>query len=245
MNSVQQPKIQLLESFKLSRSCNNSAKHTNLDGLPLRIILVAQKQPLCGNFMRHLIYIVALLVLGCDGQTNHKTYKFSSIGWTVEVPSDLKIIDSLTLNKINSDGERLVQDAYNTNTKIPAPHSLISFKKGEDNVFVCNTTPFDTTKDGNWNEHFQFLKELAFKTLQNSTQDIKNVQIDTSSSIETIDNKLMNTFSLKVIVPNQKNVTMNLLSILRNGFDVGFTIVSQDEKIKNRFYEILRTSKFD
>ena len=157
--------------------------------------------------MRHLIYILALLLLGCKEQSNFKTYKFNSIGWTIKIPSDLKIIDSLTLSKINSDGEKLVQDAYNTDTKISAPHSLISFKKDDANVFVCNTTPFDTTKDGSWNEHIQFLKELSFKTLQNSTKDIKDVQIGTSSSVETIDNKLLNAFSLKVIVPNQKDVT--------------------------------------
>ena len=195
--------------------------------------------------MRHLIYILALFILGCDGQTNYKIYKFNSIGWTVKVPSDLKIIDSLTLNQINSNGEKQIQDAYNTETKITPPQSLISFKKDDANVFVCNTTPFDTTKDGSWNEHVQSLKDISFKTLRNSTQNIKNVQIDTSSSVETIDNKLMNTFSLKIIVPNQKDVSMDLISVLRNGFDVGFTIVYQDKKAKDRFYNILRTSKFD
>ena len=194
--------------------------------------------------MRHLTYIFALLFLGCHGQTNYKQYNFSPIGWTVKVPSDFNIIDSLTLNEINSDGKKLVQNAYNTETNIPAPHTLISFKKGESNVFVCNTIPFDTTKDGSWNEHVQFLKEVTFKTLQTSTQDIKNVKIDTSSSIEIIDNIIFNKLNLRVVVPNQKDVNMSLFSTLKNGYDVGITIVYQDEKIRERFYNILRTSQF-
>jgi uncharacterized lipoprotein YehR (DUF1307 family) len=195
--------------------------------------------------MRYCSYILAFLFLGCNAQTNYKIYRFNSIGWTVKVPNDFKIIDSLTLKQMNSDGEKLAQNAYNTEARITAPNTLISFKKGESNAFICNTIPFDTTKDGSWNEHVQFLKELAFKTLQTSTQNIENVQIDTSSSVELIDKNLFDKFNLRIVVPNRKDVNMNLFSTLRNGYDVGITIVYQDEIIKKRFYNILMKSTFN
>ena len=195
--------------------------------------------------MRYFPYILALLFLGCHPQTNYKVYRFNSIGWTVKVPNDFKIIDSLTLKQMNSDGEKLAQNAYNTKEKVRAPKTLIGFKKGENNAFICNTILFDTTKDGNWNEHVQFLKELAFKTLQTSTQGIANVEIDTSSSLELIDKKLFDKFNLRIVVPNRKDINMNLFSILRNGYDVGITIVYQDEIVKKRFYNILMKSTFN
>ena len=36
---------------------------------------------------------------------------------------------------MNSDGEKLAQNAYNTKAKITAPNTLISFKKGESKCF--------------------------------------------------------------------------------------------------------------
>ena len=195
--------------------------------------------------MKLFIYILPFLFLNCNAQTTYKAYKFSSIGWTVSVPSDLEIIDSLTLKQWNSNGDKLAQKASGTEAEIEAPNTLISLQKGLGNDFISNTTPFDTTKDGNWKDHFQFSKELLYKMFQTATQNIDNVQIDTSSSFELIDNKLFNKFNVKIVVPNRKDINMDVFGILRNGYDFGITIVSQDESIRQRFLGILKTSKFD
>ena len=121
---------------------------------------------------------------------------------------------------------------------------MICFRKGESNTFVCNISPFDTTKNGSWQDHIQFVKDVIFKTTQTSTKNLEDVQIDTSSTTVVIDKRLFNKIRLKLIIPNRKIIYWDLLSTLKNGYDVGITIVYQDENVAKKFYEILNKSKF-
>jgi len=195
--------------------------------------------------MIYFTYILLLLFISCHVRINEKEYKFTKVGWTLKVPLDLEITDSLTLKEINADGQKLVEKTYDTDIDISATSSLISFKKGSDNVFSSSITSFDTVKDGNWIEHVQFLKEIMVNTLKESTADIESIKMDTSTSVKKIDNLFFNRFKLKLNVPYKKIIHLDLYSLLRRGYDFGITIVYQDEKVGKRFYKILRASKFD
>jgi hypothetical protein len=194
--------------------------------------------------MKHFIYILAFLMCSCNGSNKSKEYTFSSIGWTINVPYEFEIIDQKNLKEHNRKGRKLVQDAYETDADMMEQNTLIGFRKGEKNVFVCTTVPFDTVEDGSWTEHQQFLKEVMTKTLEKSTQSKHNVVIDTLSSTEVIDGLQFEKFTLSMNVPGKELINMHLLNILRNGYDVGITLVYQKEKLGRQFYDILRTSRF-
>jgi hypothetical protein len=190
-----------------------------------------------------LALILVMFIIGCTAaQKKTKQYKFSEVGWTIEVPGTFEVMDSSQSKKTQDRGRKAIEDTYDTPLDFSSTRTLITLSGGRFNTLYATVTPFDPSVDGEWNEACEGLKQILMETFSSQAP---TAVIDTSSSVEEIDKLKFDRFYMKITLPNKLVLHSFLYSRLHRGYDFGINFTYTDEKIGKQMKEIIVTSRFD
>lgn len=168
-------------------------------------------------------------------------FTFKEVGWTINLPSDFVIIDSLKNEKINEKGKKAMEESNNLQIDISQTKTLISATKDQFNYFNATITPYDVAKEGNYEEATIGVKAVLYKTFADKMPD---AVIDSVSTTTVIDGLSFDKFQVVLKVDNKLLFTMVLLSKLYRNLDFGISYLFLDEVTKFEMERILQTSKF-
>ena len=120
--------------------------------------------------------------------------------------------------------------------------TIFVFKSDQLNYFESSYETFDTSTDGDYLTACKSVIEVLYQTFINQ---MPGINIDTSSTVETIDNLQFQCFKLKVLYPNQ--VTLNALMYCRlfDKQDLTVNIIYVDPKKGKAMLDALKKSKFN
>ena len=118
---------------------------------------------------------------------------------------------------------------------------LINFHKDEFHSFQSSIEPFDETEDGPYSENNKFVNEMIHETLTNY-----GIQVDTSSSKETINKIDFNVFHIIIDSPEDEIILyQDVYSCLRNGYDLGINLHYINDKEKSELQRVWKGSRFE
>lgn len=190
--------------------------------------------------------MMGLLIAGCSNQTKSngggaREYIFPQVGWKIKVPEDLTVMDSARANELNSKGLSAVEKTYDTTVDARDTKTLIAIQKDENNLLTSTISPFEASRDGDWQERINERKSLIMETYQSQRPDVK---LDTSTAHEKIDGVEFQKFHITTTYPDNKVRHAFMYSTLKNGFDYGISVSYMDEKVGKELTDIVEKSAF-
>ena len=192
--------------------------------------------------MRTFIILLILLALKSSfAQLQGNKYFFKEVGWTLVLPAEFKLIDSADNATRNERGKKLLEEANDITADISETKTLISATKNTYNYFNSTITPFDPSKDGDYNASNKTVRDMTYKALAEKMPDAK---IDSSSTEVTIDGLTFNDFRVTVTLKEKVLFNMVLISKLYKGYDFGISYLYLDEKTKGQVESIINNSRF-
>ena len=177
----------------------------------------------------------------CNAQQNQKNYSFKQIGWTIELPADFLVIDSVENTTRMERGVKAMEDANNIKADITETITLIGATKNKYNYFNATIEPFHSKGNISWQSSNQQLKELLYNTF---AEKMKDGIVDTASSKQIIDGISFDKFRVTVTVNDKVLFNSFLLTKLYKGYDLGISYLYLDERTKEQIELMLQNSKF-
>lgn len=176
-----------------------------------------------------------------EGKIENEYYKSEEIGWTIQIPSNWKIMLKNQMDKNQERGMELVQETIDTVMDYSGLKHLISFQKNQGNVFQSSSELFELEYEGEFEETTQFLKLIITETYQN-----QGIKIDTSSTTAMIDNLKFELFQIKMYNPQGKLIlNQDMYTRLINDYLFSVTLSYNNLESKNEMMKVWTHSKFE
>jgi hypothetical protein len=185
---------------------------------------------------------LALTLQGCVGQSIPKREVYNKdFNWTITIPEDFENVSVKEWKKMQNRGAQAIEQTINEEV-INETKTIFVFKSDQLNYFESSYETFDTSTDGDYLTACKSVIEVLYQTFINQ---MPGINIDTSSTVETIDNLQFQCFKLKVLYPNQ--VTLNALMYCRlfDKQDLTVNIIYVDPKKGKAMLDALKKSKFN
>jgi hypothetical protein len=189
-----------------------------------------------------ILLLVLFLVKTSYGQETEKKYSFREIGWTIILPEGFKTADSIEIEKVNEKGMKLVEESSGISMGMKELRTLIAANKDAYNYFNSTIRKFNPAEEGNYDSSTKIVKEVIFKTF---VDNMPGAKLDSSTSIATIDEVVFDKFKVRIIVAENIELNMVLLSKLYKGYDFGISYLYIDELNRNQIESMLNKSKFE
>ncbi len=177
----------------------------------------------------------------CNAQQNQRIYAFKQIGWTIELPADFLVIDTVENTARMERGVKAMEEANNIKADITETITLIGATKDKYNYFNATIEPFNSKGNTSWQTSNQQLKELLYNTF---AEKMKDAIIDTASSKVIIDGISFDKFRVTVTINDKVLFNSLLLSKYYKGYDLGISYLYLDERTKEQIELMLQNSKF-
>ena len=191
-------------------------------------------------FIRKCCLIALTLIAGCSSaQHPGKEYTIKEVGWTLTLPPEFAVIDSVNNADLNQRGKKMLEESNNVKADMSTTRTLITAMKGN-NYFNSTITPFDP-KDGDYSTTSQTVKEMIYKTFSDKMPDAK---IDSSSTPATVGGLQFDKFHITITLHDKVLFNMFLLAKLYKGYDFGISYLYLDEVSKRQIESILNSSRF-
>ncbi len=160
---------------------------------------------------------------------NDGVFNNTEIGWTIEIPEGWERI------------ENKEEDPSDPQMNYVNIKSLISFRKGEYNLFQSTIEPFEMNYQGEWQENERALKYVIYQTYES-----QGIIIDTTVTVsEEIDGVHFHTYSFSISDKATKNVMEQIIYRAPiHGYEFGVVITSNNEEDKEDLLTAFRNSKF-
>lgn len=157
-------------------------------------------------------------------------YTNKEIGWSLTIPEGWDLIKK-GINEESSDSRMNYVDIK----------SLVSFQKGEYNLFQSTIEPFEIEYEGEWQENERALKYVIYQTYES-----QGIIIDTSATIsEEIDGVHFHTYSFSISDNNEETVMEQIIYRAPiNGYDFGVVLSYNNEGDRDELLAAFRKSKF-
>lgn len=146
------------------------------------------------------------LCSACDAQALADSVLVNNkFKWTIIIPAGFTSVDPGTWAKMQNRGSAEIEETLNQKIENNSTDIFV-FKSNNFNYFESSYQPFDTLKDGNFIEISHELSNIIYKTF---AAQIKNAEMDTSFTTETIDG--LDFFKFKLILKISDNFLMNVI----------------------------------
>lgn len=190
----------------------------------------------------YFLICLSILITSCNGQSSPTLKLYNKdFKWTITIPEDFEKVESEQWKKMQNKGAEAIEKTYNKEIVNEAT-VLFVFKSGATNYLEANYQPFDEKKDGSYIENWKAVNEVLYHTFQSQ---MPNTKVDTTTTIEKIDNLDFQKFIMKVAYPN--NMILNILMYSRLIKQKEFTvnIMYVDPKKGEQLLAAWKASKFD
>lgn len=191
--------------------------------------------------MRIITFLLLLtLSIPALAQDSTKRYTFKEIGWTITLPDEFTVMDSVQNRKSMEKGVKAIEESNGVIADISEVITLFSATKNTFQYLTSTLTPYDPKKDGDYKQAIRDLKEITYSTFRDQMPD---AVLDSSSSIMTIDGLGFDKFRIGIKLKNL-TMTMVLIGRLYKGYDFGISYLYTEEKTREQIEASIRNSKF-
>ncbi|MDB5200671.1 MAG: hypothetical protein JWQ27_80 [Ferruginibacter sp.] len=174
-------------------------------------------------------------------QSPGRLYNFEEIGWTINLPYEFKMIDSVENERKMNRGKKHIEDANGIIAEISDTKTLISATKNTYNYFNATLTPFNPATDGDFRKVEKTVRDLMYKTI---VQRMPDATIDSSTTTILLDGLAFAKFGITVSIKDKFTIHMLLLTKLYRGYDFGISYLYLDEETKSQIEGMLSRSQF-
>lgn len=162
------------------------------------------------NKLKYFLVGVTIIFQSCNGQTTPKKEIYNKdFNWTITIPENFENVSAEEWTKMQNKGADAIEKTYNEEV-VNRAKTIFVFKSDQLNYFESNYQPFDPAIDGDYLESCKNVNNMMYENFVTQMPDIK---IDSSSTVEKIDNLEFQTFKMKIKYPN--NMVMNVLMFNR------------------------------
>lgn len=194
--------------------------------------------------MKNLKFIILSLVFmlqSCNGQTTSKREIYNKdFGWKITIPENFENVSPETWAKFQNKGAEAFEKTLDTEV-VNQAKIIFVFKSDQLNYFESNYQPYDVAIDGDYLETNKNVNSILLETFK--TQ-IPNSKIETSKTIEKIDNLEFQTFKIKIEYPNKLVLNVAMYSRLFDKKEFTVNIMYVDEDKGKLMTEAWKKSKF-
>ena len=194
--------------------------------------------------MKNLKYLIVCMIItlqSCNGQTTAKSEIYNKdFGWKITIPENFENVSAEDWTKMQNKGADAIEKTFEGEV-INQAKTIFVFKSDQLNYFESNYQPFDVSIDGDYLESCKNVNEVLLETFKTQMPKAK---IDTTRSVEKIDNLEFQTFKIKIEYPNKMILTVLMYSRLFNKKEFTINIMYVDNKKGLMMTEAWKNSKF-
>lgn len=193
------------------------------------------------NRLGYLLICLTIIVQSCNGQTSPSREIYNKeFNWTITIPENFENVSSEQWAKMQNKGADAIEKTYD-NKVVNQTKVLFVFKSDQMNYFESNYQPFDTATDGNYLESCKNVNDMLYETFKTQLPDIK---IDTTRTVNKIDNLEFQTFKMRVEYPNRMVLNVMMFSRLFDKKELSVNIMYVDKKKGELMLNSWAKSKF-
>jgi hypothetical protein len=184
-----------------------------------------------------VLLLSSILLQSCKGQTKSppKEIVNKDFNWTIQIPEGFESVSAEQWTKMQNKGADAIEKTYDAKVENKAKTS------DQFNYFESNYQPFDTTTDGDYLESFRNVNSLLYGTFE---AQMPNAKLDSSSSQETINGKVFQTFKITIAFPNKMVMDFLMFSRLFANKEFTVNIMTVDKDKQRVLLNAWRNSKF-
>ena len=185
---------------------------------------------------------LAFLIQSCTGQSNPEKEVYNEdFKWTITIPKNFESVSAEEWGKMQNKGTEAIGKTLGEEVDMNHLKTIFVFKSGQHNYFESNYQPFNPDTDGDYIENCNRINDVLLATFKAQMPDAK---IDSTKTVETIDNLEFQTFKIQVVYPNKMVMRLLMYSRLfdRKEFSVNITYV--DEAKGEQMLDSWTKSKF-
>ncbi len=189
----------------------------------------------------HILICLTILIQSCSGQTTPKKEIYNKdFNWTITIPENFENVSSEEWKKMQNKGADAIEKTYDGEV-INQAKTIFVFKSDQMNYFESNYQPFDTATDGDYLESCKNVNDILYETFKTQMPDIK---IDTTRTVEKIDNLEFQVFRMKVEYPNKMILNVQMFSRLFDKKEFSVNIMYIDKLKGEKMLNSWENSKF-
>ncbi len=187
------------------------------------------------------IICLTIFIQSCASQTSPRKEVYNKdFNWTITIPENFDPVSAEQWTKMQNKGTEAVEITYDEKVDNRAM-TIFVFKNDQFNYFESNYQPFDIAIDGDYIESCKNVNEILYQTF---LTQIPGVKIDTTTSIEIIDNLEFQTLKMNVTYPNNQTLNMLMFSRLFDKKEFSVNIMYMDKGKGELMLNSWRKSKF-
>lgn len=193
------------------------------------------------NKLSYFIVVCTFILQSCQGQSNSAKKIYNpDFKWTITIPENFEKVSNDDWEKMQNKGAEAIENTYEGEIVNRATIVFV-FKSGQINYFESNYQPFDIATDGDYLENNKGVNEMLYNTFITQMPGIK---IDTTRTVEKIDNLEFQNFKMKVIYPNQMVLNVSMYSRLFKNKEFSVNIMYVDDKKGQQMLQAWKASTF-
>lgn len=181
---------------------------------------------------------VSFLVYGCT--TENKTFHAPEIGWTINLIDGWDIESARKVDQDIHEGLALIENSGESVYVSGKEIGLFVLRSDEITKFQATIIPFEETYENEWNDKYPQIKDVIYSIFAS-----QSVQVDSTSSKETIDNIAFEVFNIKLSQNGSTLMEQNMYRTYIKGYDFIINMSHNSINDKKAMLATLRASKFD
>ncbi|WP_282143411.1 hypothetical protein [Cellulophaga baltica] len=181
---------------------------------------------------------VSFLVYGCT--TENKTFHAPEIGWTINLIDGWDIESARKVDQDIHEGLALIENSGESVYVSGKEIGLFVLRSDEITKFQATIIPFEETYENEWNDKYLQIKDVIYSIFAS-----QSVQVDSTSSKETIDNIAFEVFNIKLSQNGSTLMEQNMYRTYIKGYDFIINMSHNSINDKKAMLATLRASKFD
>lgn len=195
--------------------------------------------------MRNL-FIVSVLIfctlISCKQnlKSEARTIYNNEFKWRISIPSGFDTVSAAAWAKMQNRGADAIEKTVGSEIENNST-TIFVFKSDQFNYFESNYQPFDTAKDGNYDDRFKEVNNILYETF--ATQ-MKGAQLDSTSYTENIDGLTFKVFNTEIVFPNKMVMKVHMYSRLFDKKEFTVNILTVDEQKEKELQAAWLDSKF-
>lgn len=188
-----------------------------------------------------LIFGLIIFFQSCNGQkTAKQKIHNKDFNWTITIPENFENVSSADWKKMQNKGADAIEKTYDEEV-INQSETIFVFKSDQLNYFESNYQPFDPSVDGDHLESCKVVDQVLYETFKAQMPDVK---IDTTRTVEKIDNLEFQTLTMKVEYPNKMVLNLLMFSRLFDKRELTINIMYVDNLKGQEMLDSWRESTF-
>ena len=170
-----------------------------------------------------------------------RTYTFNEIGWTITLPNDFEVEDSITFKKRQKEGIEMLERSTHLDISSKQSTTLISDQKDAENIFTATLARATEPNEHYWDSINNNVIKLFYKTM---VDQAPNLKLDSSRTITVIDGVKFKEFDIVLKMDGKLRIHSTMLWKFYKGYTFSITYLYNEESTGDKIRRMLRESHF-